>query len=658
MSGMRLRDSIRAPLRYGEDEDETPSRTSLRPGYDDSLDDPLELGESGRPRPQKRRKPNTVPFNPDLPPAAFPSLSRPHPSRASTNSAQNHSVGDNQQNAQTSEVVLPLRNVGSMPTVPSPPSGIQRVPMDQLDNYVASNNMDNPMYARNVNMARMTRVDTPPPGSEDMVTSPDSDDDPLPDATQVLLDAIPNPKWGDLHKAMQVEIVENTMKYHSWRRVCDLLGLGPDEREQLMQCISIRNKQIERENKRLEQMRHKQRKVLMRIDNSDLKHFKPPPQLVLKRIARETNRNLLLTKYTDLLMCQAHDVLKARQYLHQHGLPRRYAGDWGDSLVVLRESEEDSHEPDIFEWKDNLRFSPSPNEIETPLNPFMDPISSAKSAFIQSIGMNGTMNPIDLVRRNTDPGPMMDWGKYYERKPDSSWDTTKPRLGGLVRVNVGPHNAAQIKQCEEAGVRPEGSSSQIQVPTMPESPPSDFPQETPSKPPRNGSLTEPVFRKPAKPFSRLLTGNRSSVGFNPSESHLKYQRSMQQARLEKIDAEAEVMRRQYNYQPTLRVNGVGVGISPTHGNLQTFPLTKLVEKDLPSNFFARAYRGMTAMNVDRLMDEFVCYEPIAMNEQSEPEQPEDEQPDEQPSSTDISSITEISMDDVMLVPTDGCSSSE
>ncbi|KGO75222.1 hypothetical protein PITC_011280 [Penicillium italicum] len=656
MSGMRLRDSIRAPLRYGEDEYETPSRTSLRAGYDDPFDDSVELGESGRPRPQKRRKPNTVPFNPNLPPAAFPSLSRPQPSREPT-TAHNHGVSDSQQNTQASEVALPLRNIGSTPTVPPSPSGIEQVPIDQLDNHVASNNMNNPVYARNVNMARMTRVDTPP-GSEDMATSPDSDDDPLPDATQVLLDAIPNPKWRDLHKAMQVEIVENTMRYHSWRRVCDLLGLGPDERSQLMQAISIRNKQIERENKRLEEMRRKQRKALMRIDNSDLKRFKPPPQLVLKRIARETNRNLLLTKYTDLLMCQAHEVLKARQYLHQHGLPRRYAGDWGDSLVVLRESEEDSHEPDKFEWKDNLRFSPPPNEIENPINPFMDPISSAKSAFIQSIGMNGTMNPIDLVRHNTDPSPMMDWGKYYERKPDSSWDTTKPRLGGMVKVKVGAHNAAQIKQYEQAGVGPQGLSSQRQVPAMPESPPSVFPQETPSKPPRNGILVQPVFRKPARPFSRVLAGNRSSIESSPSKSHNKYQRSIQQAKLERIEAEAEAMRRQFNYQPTLRVNGVGVGISPARGNLQTLPLTQPVEENMPSSFFARAHRGMTTLNVDRLMDEFICYEPIAIPEQSEPEQPEDEQPDEQPSSTDISSITEMSMDDVMLVPTDGCSSSE
>ncbi|CAG8282430.1 unnamed protein product [Penicillium nalgiovense] len=656
MSGMRLRDSIRAPQRYGEDEYETPSRISLRHGYDDSFDDSMELGESGRPRPQKRRRINTVPFNPNLPPAAFPSLSRPQPGRDSTTSAQNRGDGDTQQNMQGSQVALDLHGDGSTTAGPLPPSGMEGVPIYHFENHLASNNMDNPVYARNVNMARMSGMNAAL-GSEDMDTSPDSDDDPLPDATQVLLDTIPNPKWKDLHKAMQVEIVENTMRHHSWRRVCDLLDLGPDDRKQLTEVISIRNKQIHRENKRLEGMRRKQRKVLMRIDNSKLKRFKPPPQLVLKRIARETNRSLVLTKYTDLLMCQAHEVLKARQYLHQHGLPRRYAGDWGDRLVVLRESE-NSHEPDRFEWKENRRFTPPPNEMETPIDAVMDETSSTKSTFIQSIGTNGTMNPKDLFRRNTDQGPIMDWGKYYERNPDLSWDTTKPRLGGMVKVNVGPHNAAQVQQYKQAGATPQGLSSQVQGTAMTESPLPEFPPETPSKGPRNGGITQPVFKKPARPFSRVLTGNWPLAESNPSESHFKYQRSIQQAKLERVEAEAEAMRRRYNYQPNLRVNGVGVGISPARGKLEAPPMTQPVEGNMPSNFFARAYRGMTKMSVDRLMDEFVCFEPVVMPEESEPEQPEEGQPDEQPSSTDISSITEVSMDDVMLVPTDGCSSSQ
>ncbi|KAJ5382491.1 hypothetical protein N7517_000402 [Penicillium concentricum] len=657
MSGMKLRDSIRAPVRYGEDEFETPSRISLRHGYDECFDDSMELGESGRPRPQKRRRTNTVPFNPKLPPAAFPSLSREQPGRNSTTSKENYAVADSQQNIQVRDSAPNPRNVGSTPIVPSSASGIERVPMNQLENHVSSNNMDNPVYAKNMNMARMTRMHAAP-NPKDMVTSPDSDDDTLPDATQALLDTIPNPKWKDLHKAMQVEIIENTMRYHSWRRVCDLLGLGPDERTELKHVISIRNKQIERENKRLEQMRLKQRKALMRIDNSDLKLFQPPPQLVLKRIARDTNRNLFVTKYTDLLMCQAHDVLKARQYLHQHGLPRRYAGDWGDSLVVLRESEESCHEPDKFEWKENLRFSPPPDDIETTIDPSLDPISSTKTEFIHSIGMSGTINPTDLVRRSTDPEPIMNWGRYYEQNPDLSWDTTKPRLGGMVKVNFGSHNAAQIEQYEQIGVRPRQLTSPRRVTTMPESPPPEFPQETPSRGPRNVSHAQPIFQQPARPFSRVLTENWPSVRSSPSEIQSKYRQKIQQAQLERIQVQAEAMRRRYNLQPDLRVNGVGVGISPRHGIPQPLPVTQPVEENMPSDFFARAYRGMTKMSIDRLMDEFICYEPPLIPKGSEPEQYEQEQPDEQQSPSDISSITDVSMDDVMLVPTEGCSSSQ
>lgn len=465
---------------------------------------------------------------------------------------------------------------------------------------------------------------------------------------------------------MQVEIVENTMKHHTWRRVCDLLGLGPEERAKFMDVLGIRNKQIERENKRLEQMRRKQRNALMNIDNSDLKRFQPPPQLVLKRIARETTRSLVVTKYTDLLMCQAHDVLKARQYLHQHGLPRRYAGDWGDSLVVLRESEDSTQEPDKFEWEENLRFIPPPQETQDPMNPFADPVSNAKSAFIQSFGPRGTMNPRDLVRRSSDPEPIVDWSKYFERNPDSSWNTQRVRHegrhGGLLKVNVGTHRAAEIQQYDETGVRPQGwplPRRQLVSGKQMSSPPAS-PGETPSKPPRGGPA-QPSFQLPSRPFSRVLSGTRRLAALAPSESQSRFQEKMHQARLERMQAHTKELRRKYNLTPALRVDGVGVGMRAPSRDTQPLSASHLVENNMRSDFFARADRGLTMRNIDHLMDEFICFDPVVEREESEPEQPDEEaveNNDEQPTSTDISSLTDVSMDDVMLVPTDGCSPSQ
>jgi hypothetical protein len=322
----------------------------------------------------------------------------------------------------------------------------------------------------------------------------------------------------------------------------------------------------------------------------------------------------------------------------------------------MRESEGNSQEPDKFEWKDDLRFTPPADEMVTVINPTSDPVSDAKSEFIQNIGLHGTMNPKDLVRRSTDPDPIINWDKYYERKPDLSWDITKPRLGGMIKVNVGSQKAAKIQQYETTGVRPQGLTPLKQFNSITETSPPELPQETPSKKPRNASEAQSTFRKPGRPFSRVLTGYWSSAGPSHSASHSRYQRKIQEARLEKVEAEAEAERRRYNYQPELQVDGVDVGITRRHRSHQQLPLTQPVEQTMPSNFFARAHLGMTMMDIDRLMEDFICYEPTMMPEESEPEQHEEEQLDEQQSSTDISSITEVSMDDVMLVPMDGCSS--
>jgi hypothetical protein len=451
---------------------------------------------------------------------------------------------------------------------------------------------------------------------------------------------------------MQVEIVENTMKDLNWRRICDMFGLGPDERTEFMHTLDIRNKQIERENKRLEIMRRKQRNALMNIDNSDLKLFNPPPQLVLKRITRETTRGLVVTQYTDLLLCQAHEVLKARQFLHQHGLPRRYAGDWGDSLVVLRESVAGSPEPDKFEWKEDIRFSPPAKEIENPMIPIQDPITDAKSAFIQSAGLAGTVNPKDLVRRSDDSEPILDWNKYFQPNQDSSWNTQWPRRGGIVKLNIGPEKAAQI----EAQEKPDDTHRHVTpqrwlvyrkqaMQGFPPSSPPETPEETPSKPPRNGTLAQPFPGRSAGPISRVLADH--------SESQAKFVRDIQQVQLERLEAEAQAMRRQYTFQPPRRPDkGVGVGMRAVsaiiHPRLGAHSIEEL---NSPSEFFGRAYRGMTMRNIEEDLKQFVYSSPV-----TRPKEKAAEDHNEQPSSSDISTLTDVSMDEVMLGSTDGCSS--
>ncbi|KAJ5561633.1 hypothetical protein N7461_000394 [Penicillium sp. DV-2018c] len=544
MSSMKLRSKIRAPVRYGEDEEERSRRTSLRKSTDDTPDDTSELEVLGKPRSQKRRRTNTVPFNPNLPPAAFPTLDRPEQKHDST------SITSSQRPANS--------HVSSPPSSTEAP--MNDVPLNELENHFASNNMDNPVYARNMNnMAQTTRADI-----EDTAAMETSDSDEWttpPDAEQVLLDKIPNPEWNDLHPAMQVEIIENAMKHHDWRRICNMFGLGADERMDFMQVLDTRNKQIERENKRLETMRRKQRNALMGLDNSELRRFAPPPQLILKRITRQATRGLIVTKYTDLLMCEAHEFLKARQFLHQHGLPREYAGNWGDSLVVLQDSVADSSGPDKFEWSEHIRFSPPPKEIKNPLILPHDPIIDAKSRFIESAGLAGTVNPKDLVRPPDSPEPILDWDKYFPRIRDGLWDTQEPRPGGRVKLNIGPEKAAQIQAHEDPDEdrghghvtpdRREVYKKQAMQGFPSASSPPETPVETPSKPSRSTRIAGTFPNWPARPISRVLPSH--------SESQAKYVRDIQRVQLERLEAEAQALRRRQPPRSSRQVeNGVGV----------------------------------------------------------------------------------------------------
>lgn len=249
---------------------------------------------------------------------------------------------------------------------------------------------------------------------------------------------------------MQVEIFENMMGDYSHSGVCRVLGLGKEEYDTLAQHRGIRNKQILQENKHLEEMRAKQRRALMNIDNSDLKVFEPPPQLVLKRILRNSTGRLI-NKHGNLMMCQSHDFLKARQYLHRRGLPRQYAGNWGDSLVVLKESEPADPGPDKFEWEEELDFTPPP--------PSEDPRQEQAlqaNVDLNSSG-NGVIAPLSLVRRSTDETPILNWNKYYGRqKQGVPWDTAKPRMDGIVKLKLGRRRAAAFEEYQRTGIMPQG----------------------------------------------------------------------------------------------------------------------------------------------------------------------------------------------------------
>lgn len=145
-SGMDLRTTIRAPSRYGEGGSEDPTAALLRSirsarGQSNGEDEQTIERPTTKARHRKPPvRPKIVDYDPNLPPAPFPTLDQPRPK------------GSNEA-GQISQTKCPKKaKVNHKPEGASTAVGVGRVPTagQSLENHMASNNGDNPVYARNM----------------------------------------------------------------------------------------------------------------------------------------------------------------------------------------------------------------------------------------------------------------------------------------------------------------------------------------------------------------------------------------------------------------------------------------------------------------------------------------------------------------------------
>lgn len=160
---MKLRSTIRAPVRFGEaevDPMDSALYNSIRASREKAAKKPKSVqpvvsNTIHRPVPAA---PSSVSFDPTLPPAVFPSLKfgqRPVESSDAT------SITDWSVNSELDDPVASL-------------------PLDQLDNYVVSNNESNPVYVKNMEIFASL------PGDDSGCMFEDSDLDEPMDASEAL----------------------------------------------------------------------------------------------------------------------------------------------------------------------------------------------------------------------------------------------------------------------------------------------------------------------------------------------------------------------------------------------------------------------------------------------------------------------------------------
>ncbi|KAI9923826.1 hypothetical protein MW887_008308 [Aspergillus wentii] len=422
---MRLRETVKQPDRYD-------SELFYRPTPNRALREA-----------KRQRRPPYIDFDPTLPPAAFPTLDTPRvPAKTTKDGDSDERKASGMGNCEE----CPSRNghngAGGKDTETR--VDFEDVPINLIDNYVASNGDFNPVYVKN-----MTRIAAAE--KEFSIVDGGMEDS---DTDEVMTSfPVQDPNWHDLSPRLQVEIFENLLESHSWSSVSHMLGLTDEECDQAREHFSGRNEQIVLENRLLERMREKQLRGLMRIDNSS-RHKRVPHQLVFRNASKQYIHKLRDAIHTDYLLCHAGEIMNARRFLHKRGIDRGYAGTWSNSLAVLQIFEDDS-EPETFEWTErliepcssraNIAVSNSDQTLSAIPSSQRQLSTLTKRSVFNPIGRSGTVDPQQLILREGD----------MEAPPQrqSTYDIiSQPFIppSGMVQLRIGAEGAAQIRDSEHS----------------------------------------------------------------------------------------------------------------------------------------------------------------------------------------------------------------
>ncbi|GIK04579.1 hypothetical protein Aspvir_008662 [Aspergillus viridinutans] len=312
---MRLRERIRPPERFNSELIITPSpKKTLR-------------------EPRNPRTPRFIDYNPNLPPAAFPTLD---PANLSQSRPGKQDRAKAEQNGVAKAVRRDASSIdfhGSDAEEKETWEKLEDISIDELEDLIASNGEFNPIYVRN--MAIIATAETSSSSDMDME---DSDlDEPMTDIDGRHAESIRfihDPKWSDLSPSLQAEIAINLSQHYRWSTVYSRLGLGEREREELQELIRRRDHQVAMEGSALHAMRAKQLGALLRIDNSSASRNRTPHKLVFRKISRKTTQRLKSNIETDYLLCEVGELLNARRFLQRRGIERHYAGEWSGSIVT------------------------------------------------------------------------------------------------------------------------------------------------------------------------------------------------------------------------------------------------------------------------------------------------------------------------------------
>ncbi|EIT78809.1 hypothetical protein BDV35DRAFT_79275 [Aspergillus flavus] len=518
---MRLRDSVRPPERYESEHFYT------------------SLGQKSLRQNRNTNRPPYIDFNPNLPPAVFPTLDLHRPEVPESDKGAQRRGGEEADNATTPQHGREQAgNHGETKDNNVTRVDLEDISISQVENYVSSNGDLNQVYIQN--MATMAAVDSSSvsDGLHDETDGIDVHDE--------SAHEISDPKWSDLCPGIQVEVFDNLLQFYTWKDACHKLNLSREDQEEVEEHISARDKQMEREESQMKNMRRKQLRALLKIDNS-ARHLQDSHQFVFRKISRGTTGHLRRGTSPDYLMCHAKEVMKAKEYLRQQGLDPRYAGDWGNSISPTHPSGNDQDQDMSNLGKQvncaqylELATDTADDYMRDFALDYKAPASILdKQSFINTIGAAASASPRDmaLCRGNLDAAPR--WLNLLYQHSIRNYQPAF-RENKLVCLKIGTERAAQIHDTQQiACIQPAKLVKRFPpIDAIYYDPPSWTPGVTQSNGAGTNSTMPPRPRQTLsgepQPLQRTMGGNWSYSSFepHPTTSSMRFQQKLEEARLE------------------------------------------------------------------------------------------------------------------------------
>ncbi|KAL3467582.1 hypothetical protein BJX64DRAFT_283506 [Aspergillus heterothallicus] len=377
---MQLRETIRLPERLHQDHVYLPlSRKPLR-------------------KAKSALKPRCPEYNPDLPPAAFPTLDKQR-----TGGNQNTKTNDDRENgARSLEDMYQLTGSGNQEEN-SVMSEFKPVPMSVLENSMASNGIWNQTYLSN--MAKLAVAGHFPAILDRMEES--DDEETVTRASKFSRASIKPPTWAGLSRRMQTEIFSNLLERYDWSRVNRMLSLSEQECKAIEDLLCRRSQQMKFEDAELSAMRAKQLRDILKVDNSA--SSRPYPyQLVFRKASRQTFSVLrkAVEADSDFLCCEGVELNAARNFLRGRDIEVTYAGDWGNDIVLVQAEEEEELVLEPFEPRSSPILHSSGN-AETSVIPTQPEATDTtrKGAFLNWLGSSNDGNSVAYALPDCDPSP-------------------------------------------------------------------------------------------------------------------------------------------------------------------------------------------------------------------------------------------------------------